>query len=415
MKRETGSRVASQRTDDRQSSDTQGREDQGTSKRDPGRIDNPSAKDKGGDDDDAEHDKKIDDGEGDKGDDRKLKSRLPILIAAVLVVVAIIAGITYWLLNRGLESTDDACTEGDAVAIAARVSGYVTELNVDDNTIVKAGDLLLRIDPRDSITKRNQAVANLSLARSQLASARTDLDIARVRVPATLAQAQAQLAQAQANQAQAEQEYRRQKSVDPRATTQSSVDQAAAQLKSNGVNVSLAQAQVQVAGLVPQNIEASADVVSQRQAQVAQAEASLAQADLTLSYTDVRAPQDGRITRRNVNLGSYAQEGMQIFYIVTPNVWVTANFKGNQLADMRPGQPVPITVDAYPNLRLRGHVESIQGGSGARFTAFPAENATGNFVKIVRRVPVKVVIDGGLGDRNNVPLGLSVISTVTVR
>jgi membrane fusion protein (multidrug efflux system) len=330
-------------------------------------------------------------------------------------MLAIIGGVVYWLLTRNLESTDDAYTDGNAIAFAAKVSGYVTQLNVDDNTFVHAGDLLLKIDPRDYITARDQAQASLSLARAQLSSAQVDLDIARVRFPATLEQAKAQLQQAKANQSQAERDYRRQRAVDPRATTQTNVDQATAQMQSTNASVANADAQVQVASLVQQNIQAAVDTVTQRQAQVAQAEANLAQAEVNLTYANLTAPADGTITRRNVDLGTFVQAGQQVFYIVRPNVWVVANFKETQLADMRPGQPVTMTVDAYPNLTLHGHVDSIQEGSGARFSAFPAENATGNFVKIVRRVPVKVIIDSGLDNRHGLPLGISVTPTVTVR
>jgi len=348
-------------------------------------------------------------------DEEKPKRRWPLVVLAIVVVFTIIAALIYWLLTRNLESTDDAYTDGNAIAYAAKVSGYVTQLNIDDNTFVHAGDLLLKIDPRDYTTARDEARANLSLARAQLSSAQVDLDIARVRAPATLQQAQAQLQQAQANQAQAERDYRRQHAVDPRATTQTSVDQATAQMQTTNAAVASAQAQVHIADLVQQNIQAAEDTVHEREAQVAQAEASLAQAEVNLSYTDLIAPADGLITRRNVDRGTFVQAGQQLFYLVTPQVWVTANFKETQLADMHPGEHVSIDVDAYPNLHLQGHVDSIQQGSGARFSAFPAENATGNFVKIVRRVPVKIIIDSGLENNHGLPLGISAEPTVTVR
>ncbi len=350
-----------------------------------------------------------------KDDGGKPARRWPLYILAAVVVLAIIAGVVYWLLTRNLESTDDAYTDGNAIAFAAKVSGYVTELHIDDNMFVHAGDLLLKIDPRDYITARDQARASLSLARAQLSSSQVDLDIARVRVPATLQQAKAQLEQAKANQAQAERDYRRQRAVDPRATTQTNVDQATAQMQTTNAAVANADAQVQIASLVQQNIQAAEDTVRQREAQVAQAEANLAQAEVNLSYTTLTAPADGTITRRNVDLGTFVQAGQQLFYIVRPEVWVTANFKETQLADMKAGEPVSMSVDAYPNLTLHGHVDSIQEGSGARFSAFPAENATGNFVKIVRRVPVKIIIDSGLDNRHGLPLGISVVPTVTVR
>ncbi len=374
----------------------------------PDRGDRRSARDP--EDDGQDHGK-----DRDKDGDKKPKNRWPIIILAVVVVLAAIGGGIYWFTTRDYESTDDAYTEGNAIVIAPKVAGYVTELDVNDNTPVKAGQVLFRIDPRDYIAARDQAQAALSLARAQLASAEVNLDVVRVRAPAALAQAQAQLAQARASQDQAQENYRRQHAVDPRATTQTNVDQANAQLKSETASVTSAQANVQIAALVPQTIQTAEDQVKQMQAQVAQAEANLETAEVNLSYTTVVAPQDGRITKRNVDRGTYVQAGEQSFYIVTPQVWVTANFKENQLADMRPGEPVTMEVDAYPKLDLHGHVDSIQQGSGARFSAFPAENATGNYVKIVRRVPVKIDIDSGLPAGEGLPLGLSVEPTVKVR
>jgi membrane fusion protein (multidrug efflux system) len=165
---------------------------------------------------------------------------------------------------------------------------------------------------------------------------------------------------------------------------------------------------VAIARLVPEQIALAASAVAERQAQVAEQEAALAQADLNLEYTEVRSPADGFITMRSAQLGGYLTSSQTMFLIVTPQVWITANFKESQIGRMRPGDPVDITVDAYSALKLKGHVQSIQYGSGARFSAFPAENATGNYVKIVQRVPVKVVIDSGLDPHRPLPLGLSV-------
>jgi len=357
------------------------------------------------------------DGDNKEGDDgqKKHKSRTPIIVLIVIAVIALIAGLIFWLMTRNQESTDDAYTEGNAVSIASKVSGYVVENRINDNVFVHAGDLLLKIDPRDYIVARDQAQANLDAAIAQEASAEIDLYTTRVRAPANLAQAQAQLAQARANLGQSENDSKRQHGVDPRATTQTNVDQATTAVRSNDANVQSAQAQVSVAALVKEAIETAEATLRQRKAQVEQAQANLAQAQLNLSYTDVTAPQDGQITRRNVDLGTFAQAGEQVFYLVTRDVWVVANYKETQLDRMRVGQRVNITVDAYSNLRLSGHVQSIQGGSGARFTAFPAENATGNFVKIVRRVPVKIVIDHGLENGPLLPLGLSVEPTVHFR
>jgi membrane fusion protein (multidrug efflux system) len=343
---------------------------------------------------------------------KKPRNRKPIIILIIIAVIALIAGLIFWLMTRNQESTDDAYTEGNAVSIAPKVSGYVVENRINDNVFVHAGDLLLKIDPRDYIVARDQAQANLDAAIAQEASAEVDLHTTQVRAPANLAQAQAQLAQAQANLEQSQNDSRRQHGVDPRATTQTNVDQATTAVRSNAANVQSAQAQLSVAALVKETIETAEATLQQRKAQVEQARANLAQALLNLSYTSVTAPQDGQITRRNVDLGTFAQAGEQVFYLVTREVWVVANYKETQLDRMRVGQRVDITVDAYSHLHLSGHVQSIQGGSGARFTAFPAENATGNFVKIVRRVPVKIVIDHGLENWPFLPLGLSVEPTV---
>jgi len=377
--------------------------------------------DKAQDKDDAAKKKDDDGGKGDKkdkpGDDgqKKPKNRMPIIILIVIAVIAIIGGLIFWLMTRNQEGTDDAYTEGNAVSIAPKVSGYVVENRINDNVFVHAGDLLLKIDPRDYIVACDQAQANLDAAVAQQTGAEVDLHTTKVRAPANLAQAQAQLAQARANLKQSDNDSKRQHSVDPRATTQTNVDQSTTAVRSNSATVQSAEAQLSVAALVKETIETAEATLNQRKAQVEQARANLAQANLNLSYTDVTAPQDGQITRRNVDLGTFAQAGEQVFYLVTRDVWVVANYKETQLDRMRVGQRVDIKVDAYSDLHLSGHVESIQGGSGARFTAFPAENATGNFVKIVRRVPVKILIDHGLENWPFLPLGLSVAPTVYVK
>jgi membrane fusion protein (multidrug efflux system) len=347
------------------------------------------------------------------GKNEKPRSKLPIIIAAVLVVVAIIAGIIYWLLTLGEVTTDDAYTDGRAVSIATNTSGFVSALYVNDNQFVHRGDLLLIVDPRSNRAQLEQAEANFKLAQANLLSSQIDLQEEQVRAPAQLIQAQAQLAQARAQYADAERNYRRQLSVDQRATAQSDIDQTTQQLITAKAQVDQAAANVSIAALVQQNIASAALQVAQRQAQLAQARANLDNARTQLSYNYIRAPQDGWITLRNVELGAYLQASTQVFYIVTTQCWITANFKETQLNGMRVGQHVTISVDAFPALTLRGHVQSMQQGSGAVFSAFPAENATGNFVKIVRRVPVKILIDSGLpASLPILPLGISVEPTV---
>ena len=175
-----------------------------------------------------------------------------------------------------------------------------------------------------------------------------------------------------------------------------------------------AQAQREVAEQVQLQIRQQETNVEARERQVDQAKAQLETANLNLSYTEVRAPFDGFVTKRNVQPGTLVQAGTALFSLVSPNVWVVANFKESQLERMKPGDKVEVSVDAWPDMALEGHVDSIQQGSGSRFSAFPSENATGNFVKIVQRVPVKIVIDKGLDPNKPLPLGLSVEPKVTV-
>ncbi len=362
---------------------------------------------------------------GDKADDQpdkkteteKPKKRNPWLIVAAIVVIllVVIGAVIYWFATAGEVTTDDAYTDGTAVSVASNVSGYATALLVTDNSYVHAGQLLLTIDPRDDEAALQQAQANATLAASQLQTARVDLQEMRVKAPAQLQQAQAQLIQADAQEYEMRRNFEREQTVDQRATSGSDYDQANEQLRAAEASVKQARAQVATAALIPQEIAEAQQEVQQRQAQLAQAQANLAAAQVKLSYNEIRAPQDGWITMRNVDLGTYVQAGQQVFYIVSPYFWVTANFKETQLAHMRAGQHVRMTVDAYPNLVLYGHVDSIQEGSGARFTAFPAENATGNFVKIVRRVPVKIDIDSTKPSIFGLPLGISVEPTVDIK
>ncbi|ELY2668941.1 HlyD family secretion protein [Cronobacter sakazakii] len=350
-----------------------------------------------------------------EGETRKRPGKKPLIILGIVVVIMVIGAIIWWFMTRNLETTDDAFIEGDAVTVAPKVAGYVTELRVKDNQRVKKGDLLVVIDPRDATAQRDQAQAQLSLAESQLHQAQAQLALAKVQYPAQRDQAKAQVLRAQAELANARAEYQRQRGVDPRATSKQNIDAANAQLRSAEAGLANAQAQLEVAEQVQLQIRQQETNVEARQSQVEQARAQLKTAELNLSYTEVRAPFDGYVTKRNVQNGTLVQAGSALFSIVSPDIWVVANFKESQLERMRPGNKVEISVDAFPDLELEGHVESIQQGSGSRFSAFPAENATGNFVKIVQRVPVKIVIDKGLENWNQpLPLGLSVEPEVTV-
>ena len=353
--------------------------------------------------------------EGKDGEKDKPRSKKPLLIVGAIVVVGAIIGFFFWFARRNEARTDDAYTDGNVVTMAPKISGYVVALNINDNVRVREGELLLRIDPRDYLAAKQQAQAALELAQAQLKSAQDALRIARVQYPAQLVSARAQQQAAAASLEQAQRQYRRQHEVDRRATTQETIDTSTSQQLGADANLQTAKAQVAIAELVPEQIRQAASAVEERVAQVAQAQAQLEQADLNVSYTEVRAPSDGFVTMRSVQLGDYVTAGSNMFLIVTPQVWVTANFKESQLGRMRPGDAVDIKIDAYSGYALSGHVQSIQYGSGSRFSAFPAENATGNFVKIVQRVPVKILIDGGLDPDRPLPLGLSVSPVVHFR
>ncbi len=352
---------------------------------------------------------------GDEKDKEKRRSPLVWIILLIVLVAAAIGGVIWWESVKNLESTDDAYTDGHAIAVAPKTSGTVIELAVRDNEFVHKGQLLLRIDPRDLITVRNQAQGRLDVALAQQRAAELAAEIARKNFPARLAQAQAQLATAHAQLFNAQTEYNRQHRVARSATTQQAIDQSVAQLQQAQAQVQVAEAQVQQAEPVQPNIQEAEQQVSQLQGQVEEARAQLAQAKLNLSYAEVRAPQDGWVTKRNVEAGNYVTTGTTLMMLVAPQVWVTANFKETQLDRMRPGQKVDIHVDAYPGLKLKGHVDSVQLGSGSKFSAFPAENATGNYVKIVQRVPVKIDIDSGLDPKLPLPLGISVEPTVHLK
>lgn len=347
---------------------------------------------------------------------RPRERRGRVFLGGILIFGLLIGGgIYYWLSTRNLAWTDDAYTDGRAVSVAPRVSGQVVSLDVTDNEFVHKGQALIHIDPRQFELDRDSAQGALAVAQQQLAGLKFGAEIARKNFPALLNQRQAQLASAQAMEIKAQADDRRQRSLPKAATTQQDIDAAAAALRQAQAEVLQAEAQVVQAEPVPQQIGQADAQVGQLKGQVEQAQAKLGQALLNLSWTVVTAPQDGWITQRNVEVGNYVTAGQQIFSIVTPEVWITANFKESQLDRIRPGQPVTIKLDAYPHLDLRGHVDSIQLGSGSKFTAFPPENATGNFVKIVQRVPVKIVIDKGLDPNLPLPLGISAVPTVDVR
>ena len=371
----------------------------------------------GKDGDDA---KKSDDDKKKEQDERqqeqqRARARPFVRIALVVVILVLIGGGFYlWWSTRNIETTDDAYTSGRTVTIAPQVSGYVVELAVNDNQFVHQGQVLLRIDPRNYQAAVDQDQAQVAQAQGQLEGAKFQVEVSRKTFPAQLEQARAQVVQSEGQEYQAETEYHRQHAVARQATTQQAIDQATAQLEIARGQLGVAQAQVEQATPVGPNIEVQKSRTTQQAGALEIANAQLKQAQLNLGWTVIRAPHDGWIAERNVEQGNYVTPGQQLFTIVEPEIWITANFKETQLARMNASQLVDISVDAYPLLVLHGHVDSIQLGSGQQFSAFPPENATGNFVKIVQRVPVKILIDSGMNPDVPLPIGLSVEPTVHI-
>ena len=253
------------------------------------------------------------------------------ILIIAATAIAIGAGL-YWFSHRNIQSTDDAQIEAHVIPMSAKVAGYVTMLHITDNGSIEAGSTLLEIDPRDYQIKRDQVAASLVAAQANATNASINL--------------------------------KRMESMGNLARSKKDLDNATEEAHTADAQVAVTQAQ-------------------------------LAQADKDLADTKMLAPAAGIVTDRGVEQGAYVQPGQQLFSLITPERWVIANFKETQIRRMKPGQSVDIEIDAYPGKVFAGHVDSIQRGSGVRFSLFPPENATGNYVKIVQRVPVKITFDEG--------------------
>ncbi|HUA81116.1 MAG TPA: HlyD family secretion protein, partial [Dyella sp.] len=308
---------------------------------------------------------------------RPLPRKTRIAVAVGITALVLVSGAAYAVMSGRSVSTDDAYTDGRAIIIAPHVAGYVSELDVTDNQFVRKGQVLVRIECTDYLAARDHALGALESAQGQLTAAQTDLDLAKITYPAKFAAAQATLATERADLFKAQSEFVRQHDIPKEATTSHDIDFATATRNAAQGDVAQAQAQARIAEPVSLNIADVQARVEQLRGDVKRAQADLEQAKLNVGYCNVVAPQDGWVTKRGVEKGDYIQVGQQLFTVVSPQVWVTANFKETELTHIRPGQRVSIAVDAYPNLKLKGHVDSIQAGSGGKFTAFPSENATG--------------------------------------
>ncbi|MGD1088373.1 MAG: HlyD family secretion protein [Verrucomicrobiota bacterium] len=339
---------------------------------------------------------------------RNKRRRLKFLagVAVLIVLVAII--FYYFHFVAPYESTDDAFVDGYVTIISPRVPGQVTRLLVTDNQEVKEGDVLVKIDPRDYQASLSQARADLAVAHSQSDQSRAQVKVSEAKV----AQAQAAVTAAEAEAQRANDDLKRYENVESRAVSKSAIDLAQAQARSATADLEAAYSQTNAAEAEVTLSEAGVETAT---ATVQQAEAKLQQAELNLSYTKIIAPLDGRVTARTVQPGNYVQPGQALLALVPKNVWVTANFKETQLTYMKPGQPVELRVDAYPNRKFKGRVDSLQAGTGARFSLLPPENAVGNYIKVVQRVPVKIVFDEELPTNLDIAPGMSVVPKVKVK
>ncbi|HZQ92692.1 MAG TPA: HlyD family secretion protein [Terriglobales bacterium] len=380
-------------------------------------------------------------------------------VVTPLALILVVAGtVLLWRYFASYESTDDAQVDGHLNTISPRVGGYVIKVNVDDNQYVEAGTLLVQIDPRDYQVAVDRARAELADAEAAARAAHVNVPITSVSTSSGLSAAEADvlnaqagvawaegqqqaatatLRQAEANNARAQDDVKRyralvekqeisQQQYDQAATTAAataaavdaaralaaSAQQTVAQARSKTIQ---AEANLRAAKTAPQQVSATQAKAESAIAAVQRRRAELAQAELNLQYTTVRAPVNGVVGRKNVELGENVQPGQALMDVIPlDDVWVTANFKETQLKNMRSGQRASIKVDANGR-EYKGHVLSIAGASGARFSLLPPENATGNYVKVVQRIPVKITLDPGENSDHQLRPGMSVIPKVKVQ
>jgi membrane fusion protein (multidrug efflux system) len=348
---------------------------------------------------------------------------ISVVIAIVVLVVLIVLAVLFFLNARHFQSTDDAFVDTHLVRIAPRISGRVSRVLVDDNQFVRAGQVLFELDPRDEQARLNQQMAVRAQAEAQIAQARAQLLQIAAQIQVGEANVRQASATARASEAPAAfaasdlARYQSLRALNPTAVAQQQLDQAASQARSTAAQRDAAlrqvqSAQAQVRATATQRAAALAQIAA-GEAQAQSAEAQIESARLDLAYTTIRAPEDGNIAQRSVAIGTYLNAGAQVMALVPTRTWVTANFKETQLAHMRPGQPATVHIDACPTADIHGHVDSIQRGSGQAFAILPPENATGNFVKVVQRVPVKILLDDVPKDCPLGP-GLSVEPSVRV-
>lgn len=338
------------------------------------------------------------------------KRHMTIGVGALIVLAGGWYGYDWWTEGRFIESTDDAYVGGDVTVMAPRIAGFIAQVAVEDNQEVHAGDLLIKLDDRDTRAALAKADALVEGERAAL----INLEASRRLQLAKVAEARAGIAATAAESVRAHSDQVRYRdlssssavSVQSFQKADADYKQALAGQQRAGATLEAAERQLEVIDAQKQQAEAA----------LAAAEADQQTARLNLGYTELRAPIDGVIGNRNARQGAYATVGAALISLVpAKGLWVDANFKENQLAHMRPGEPVTIEADILPGQIFRGHVASLAPATGAQFSLLPAENATGNFTKIVQRVPVRVQLDGTAGNLGLLRPGLSVTASVDQR
>ncbi len=343
---------------------------------------------------------------------RRLRLR-PVLVAAAAIVVLVAAGLYghyYWTTGRFLVSTDDAYVQAHSVLISPKVSGYISEAPVDDNQPVKAGEVLARIDPRDYQTALDQARANVAAAQASIDT--LNQQVAQQKL--VIEQDRQQVASDQAALVFSQQDYQRYTELEKTGYgTVQRAQQAAADIQEKKAAL---QHDVAVVAAAEKQIGVFEGQLAQAGATLAQQQALEHQAELNLSYTTITAPVDGTVGVRTLRVGEYVQAGTQLMAIAPLQaVYVVANYKETQLTDVRPGQPVTIDVDTFPGATVHGHVDSLAPASGQEFALLPPDNATGNFTKIVQRIPVKIDIDKNEPLLGRLRPGMSVEPTIDTK
>ena len=347
-----------------------------------------------------------------KGKRRSRPPRRFLVIGAVIAVLGLFFGVRYWMYASTHEDTDDAYVTGNTHQISSRITGTVEQVLVDDNWHVTAGQPLLKLDRRDYEVTLTQARASYLQAKAQLVQATAQIPL----VEAQLAQAQAQADSSKANSDYLERTFERNSQLFYQGRgviSKQDLDNAQSQAETN---VATYKANLAAVTVAKENLKVAQAQQQAAGAQVDAAQAQVQNAELQLSYCTIVAPVSGRIAQKTVQTGNRVSVGQALMAVVEDNVWILANLKETQLERVRVGQPVEIRIDALPHYRFTGRVDSLQPGSGSNFALLPPDNATGNFIKIVQRVPVKILFDPESikGVREKIVAGLSAVPSIAV-